>query len=60
MSRHYHGCPDEKYGMACDLDSDRTNMCSVCLQYLIRLERPEGWSPLVKREDPPQKKEDKP
>lgn len=49
--RGYFGCPFINSGQgACDLDGPREYLCEHCLTALVRSERPEGWSPVVKKD----------
>jgi hypothetical protein len=48
MSLHFSGCTNPAPMESCDLETkDRSTLCTACLTYLIRRERPEGWSPRV-------------
>ena len=59
MTTHYNGCSWLKEdGMPCDLDGNRSYLCEACLSYLIKQERPEGWSPRVPKKDT-EKKDDR-
>lgn len=53
MSTHLYACEHNESGYNCDLDGPRHMMCETCLTYLVRRERPPGWSPRVKKEDKP-------
>ena len=55
MSTHYTGClwtKSSKGLSPCDLGGNREHLCEACLTYLIKLERPEGWSPRVSKPEP--------
>lgn len=46
MSSHLRLCLHPEY--PCDLGGSREFMCEVCLTYVIRRDRPAGWTPRVK------------